>query len=134
MEEWNQVFTEDVKFDCRDVGLNIFNLQEYAELMRGEGLKGGGLEIPFKIWAHLEHQTKVDINGDMANSISLHIHTHETKDGKGNTFAVGYWYDQWTRTEQGWRITERRVKQLYFNTFPIVENPKFVGIDQNTNL
>lgn len=129
LEEWEQIFSDDAKIDCRDVGLKIFTLPEYAELMRGKELKGGGLEIPFKIWAHLEHQTKVEIQDDKANTVSLHVHTHETKDGNGNTFAVGYWYDQWSKTAQGWRITERRLKQLYFNTFQTIENPKLLALD-----
>ena len=129
LEEWSQIFVNDVKFDCTDVGLKVFDLYEYAELMRGKDLTGGGLELPFKSWAHLEHQTKVEIDGDKANSISLHIHTHVTKDNKGNTFAVGYWYDQWKRTDKGWRIIERRLKQLYFDTFPLVDNPVIVGLE-----
>lgn len=129
LEEWGQIFAESAQINCTDVGLPIYSLQQYAELMRGPGLKGGGLEIPFKVWAHLEHQVKVEIHGDTANSISLHIHTHETKDGNGNTFAVGYWHDQWIRTDNGWLITNRRLQQLYFNTFALTENPKLLDIE-----
>jgi len=129
LEEWSQIFTEDVEIDCTDNARKIFNLKEYTELMRGKDLKGGGLETPFNIWAHLEHPVTVEINGDTASSVSLHIHTHETKDRKTNIFAVGYWYDSWIRTGLGWRIKLRRIKQLYFHSFPLIETAELMGIE-----
>lgn len=128
LEEWGQIFTEDVQLDITDVTGKVFSLQEYAEMMRGKELKGGGLETPFNVWAHLEHQVQVRIDGDKADSVSLHIHTHETKDGKANIFAVGYWYDSWVRTNQGWFINLRKIKQLYFHTFPLLETEAMMGV------
>ena len=121
--EWSEVFTDDVKIDVSDVvPVKPFNLGEYIELMRGKDNRGGGLDKHFRVWAHLEHPVKIEIRGDEASSVSLHLHFHETKDSTGNTAAVGYWFDRWKRTPKGWRIIERRIKQLYFNTVQLTED------------
>ena len=70
---------------------------------------------------------KQTIDGDTAHSIAPHMHTHANRDGSSNTFAVGYWHDDWVRTPAGWRISFRRVEQLYFHTFPIVATPQMVS-------
>lgn len=125
--EWSEVFVDDVKIDVSDVSpLEPLNLREYIEMMRGKDSRGGGLDTNFRVWSHLEHPVKIEISGDTASSVSLHIHTHETKDSKGSTAAVGYWFDQWKRTPKGWRIVERRIKQLYFNTAHLIETPGLI--------
>jgi hypothetical protein len=126
LEEWSRLFTPDVQIDLTSLGLKVFTLQEYAELMRGKGLKGGGLEVPFKAWQHLEGHATVKIDGDTATSLALHVHTHETRDGKKNLLDAGYWHDEWVRTPEGWRIKHRRHQSLYTNTFPVVEGPAFL--------
>ncbi len=94
--------------------------------MRGKNMKGGSLEVPFRAWQHLEALATVTVVGDTATSISLHIHTHETRDGKKNLFDVGLWHDQWARTNEGWLIKDRHHQSLYTNTFPVVESPSFL--------
>lgn len=126
LEQWNELFTPDAQIDLTDVAGAVFNLHDYAELMRGKGLKGGGLEVSFKARNHVEGHGTVKITGDTATSMSLHIHTHETRDGKASLFDVGYWHDTWLRTVEGWRITYRRHQKLYTNTFPIIANPHFL--------
>lgn len=131
-QEWSEVFTDDVKIDVSDViPAGPFDLAQYIEMMRGKDGSGGGLDADFRVWAHLEHPVKIEIDGDSAKSVSLHIHTHETKDSTGNTSAVGYWFDSWTRTARGWRIVERRIKQLYFNTAQLTDTPGIIaGVEQ----
>jgi hypothetical protein len=131
LEEWNEIFVPDAKIDFTDIGAIVYNPQTYAELMRGPGMKGGGLEPPFKIWWHLEHPTRVEIDGDTATSVSLHVHSHELKAETGNTFATGYWHDEWVRTPDGWRIAVRRIKHLYFNTFAIIKTPQLLEFPDN---
>lgn len=127
LEQWGQLFTPDAQIDVTDLGVpKVMSLQEYAELMRGPGLKGGGLEVPFKAWQHLEGHGTVTITGDTAKSVALHLHSHITKDGKANLHDAGYWHDEWVRTPEGWRIKNRRHQFLYTNTYPTVENPPFL--------
>lgn len=130
--EWSEVFTDDVEIDVSDVvPIQPLNLSQYIEMMRGKDGMGGGLDAEFRVWAHLEHVVKIEISGDEASSIALHIHNHETKDSRGNTSAVGYWFDRWRRTPEGWRIVHRRIKQLYFNTSKLIDTPgMFAGTEQ----
>ncbi|UZW54932.1 nuclear transport factor 2 family protein [Sphingobium sp. JS3065] len=98
----------------------------YIEMMRGKDGAGGGLDADFRVWAHLEHPVRIKIEGDRASSVSLHINTHETKDSTGSRSAVGYWFDTWKRTSDGWRIAHRRIKQIYFNTALLKDNPRMI--------
>jgi len=126
LEQWSQLFTEDATIDLSSLGLKVFHLPEYAELMRGKGMRGGGLEDQYDAWQHLEGHATVKIDGDTATSLALHWHSHQTRDGKANLIDAGYWHDQWVRTAAGWRIKARRHQSLYTNTFPRVENPPFL--------
>lgn len=126
LAQWGELFTPDAKIDATDAGAKIFELGEYTELMRGKNLVGGteGLGFSFNAWQHIEGHATVTIDGNTAHSITPHLHTHANRDGSSNTFAVGYWHDDWVRTAAGWRISYRRVEQLYFHTFPVVPNPQ----------
>jgi hypothetical protein len=128
LAQWGELFTPDAEIDATDGLDTVFDLQAYAELMRGEGLVGGaeGLGTSFNAWQHIEGHATVTIDGDTAHSIAPHLHTHANRDGSSNTFAVGYWHDDWVRTPDGWRISYRRVQNLYFHTFPVVANPQIV--------
>jgi len=127
LEQWSQLFAPDATIDLSDLGLRKFNLHDYAELMRGKGLKGGGLETNFKAWQHIEGHATVTINGDRATSISLHMHTHAARNIEANLFDVGYWHDEWVRLPEGWRILHRSHTALYTHTFPLVPNPPFLS-------
>ena len=120
------IFSPDATIDVTSLDVGKFGLYEYAELMRGKGLKGGGLEVPFDAWQHLEGHATVTIDGDTATSIALHLHTHQAKDGARNLLDAGYWHDKWVRTDKGWRIKERVHQSLYTNTFPVVKGPPFL--------
>jgi hypothetical protein len=39
-----------------------------------------------------------------------------------NLLHAGMWHDRLARLPQGWRITHRRLQDLFFNTCPRVEN------------
>lgn len=132
LEQWGQLFTADAEIDATAAGGLRYNLNDYAELMRGKGLVGGteGLGLSFNVWQHIEGHATVTIDGDTAHSIAPHWHTHVSRDGKTNTHAVGYWHDDWVRTPEGWRIRVRRIEHLYFQTFPVVDTPPMVsGVD-----
>lgn len=126
LEQWSKLFTPDAEIDVTSLGLKVFTLYEYAELMRGKDLKGGGLEVPFDAWQHLEGHGTVTIDGDTATSLALHLHTHQARDGVRNLFDMGYWHDKWVRTPEGWRIKHRRHQSLYTNTFPVFKGPPFL--------
>jgi hypothetical protein len=129
MAEWGKLFAHDAKIDATDAGAGIFELDEYCELMRGEGLVGGteGLGLSFNAWLHIEGHASVTIDGDVAHSVSPHLHMHASRDGSSNTVAVGYWHDDWIRTAEGWRISFRRVEDLFMQTFPVVQTPPMLS-------
>ncbi|WP_306209187.1 nuclear transport factor 2 family protein [Actinoplanes sp. RD1] len=132
LAQWGELFTPDVKIDATSAGAKVFELPEYAEMMRGKGLVGGaaGLGLSFNAWQHVEGHATVTLQGDRAHSITPHLHMHAARNGLGNTFAVGYWHDDWLRTEQGWRIHFRRLEHLFIQTFAAIDNPPIVsGID-----
>ncbi len=129
LEQWGELFTADAEIDCRDVGLKVFGLREYAEMMRGPKLEGGGLDVPFDVWQHIEGHATVKIDGDVATSIAPHVHTHGVRGQETNFFAVGYWHDRWERRPEGWRITHRRLQQLYLHNFTRAPNPDLFGIE-----
>jgi hypothetical protein len=126
LEQWNDLFTKDASIDIKDLGGGVNSLYKYAEIMRGKDLKGGGLEVSFKAWQHIEKLATVEIKGNQARSLSLHFHSHETRDGKQNLIDAGYWHDEWIRTAEGWRIHTRKHQALYTNTYPISPNPHFL--------
>ncbi|CAM3940879.1 nuclear transport factor 2 family protein [Bordetella muralis] len=126
LEQWNDLFTPDAKIDLSSLGLKTYDLQEYGELMRGKGMKGGGLEVKFKAWQHIEGLARVTIDGDTAKSLSFHFHSHEARDVKANLIDAGYWHDEWVRTPAGWRIKARRHQSLYTNTYAVIDGPDFL--------
>jgi hypothetical protein len=126
LQEWNQLFTPDAAIDIRSLGLPVFNLTEFSELMRGKGMKGGGLEVKFKAWQHIEGLSRLTIDGDTAHSLSFHFHTHEARDTQANLIDAGYWHDEWVRTPAGWRIKKRRHQSLYTNTYAVIDGPDFL--------
>jgi hypothetical protein len=129
LAQWSRLFTPDALIDATDAGGQVLGLQEYAELMRGRGLVGGtaGLGLSFNVWQHIEGHATVTIDADTAHSITPHWHTHASRDGRTNTHAVGYWHDDWIRTDDGWRIRTRRVEHLYFQSFPVVPTPPMIA-------
>jgi len=128
LEQWSQLFTPDARIDITDLGIGECGLVEYAEVMRGKGLKGGGLEVSFNAWQHIEGHATVKIDGDTATSVALHFHSHEARDGVRNLIDAGYWYDDWVRTAEGWRIKKRRHKACYTNTYPVVAGAAFLDV------
>ncbi|ABY29165.1 nuclear transport factor 2 family protein [Methylorubrum extorquens] len=128
LEQWNDLFTPDARIDISDLGMPECGLVEYAEIMRGKDLRGGGLEVSFKAWQHIEGHANVRIDGDTATSLTLHFHSHEARDGVRNLIDAGYWHDDWVRTPEGWRIRKRRHQALYTNTYPVVAGPAFLDV------
>jgi hypothetical protein len=99
------------------------NLREYAELLRGPALDGSkGMPVRYDAWQHREGYATVAIDGHTATAVSPFLHLHQTRDGSANLLHAGMWHDRLARLPQGWRITDRRLQDLFFNTFPRVEN------------
>jgi hypothetical protein len=127
LDEWNELFTPDATIDVSAAGFKVFPLREYAELMRGKDLKGGGLEVNYKAWQHIEGLTRLTVDGDTAHSLSFYFHTHEARDGNANLIDTGYWHDDWVRTPRGWRVKNRRHQALYMNTYAVIQGPDVLG-------
>ena len=128
LAQWRDVFTPDAVIDASAVGASSsLTLVEYAELLRGPGLDGSaGMPAHFDRWQHREGWGTVTIDGDTATAISPFLHLHQLTDGSSNLIHAGLWHDQLRRLPQGWRITHRRLQDLYFNNLPRVENPQVI--------
>ena len=46
LEQWSELFTPDARIDITDLGMGEYGLMEYAEVMRGKGLKAGVSKCP----------------------------------------------------------------------------------------
>jgi hypothetical protein len=128
LAQWAEVFAPDAVIDTSAVGgPSAMTLSEYAHMLRGPGLDGTrGMPVPFDAWQHREGYASVGIDGDTATAVSPFLHLHQTRDGAANLLHAGMWHDRLARLPQGWRITHRRLQDLFFNTFPRVENPTVI--------
>jgi SnoaL-like domain len=128
LEQWSEIFAPDAVVDASAVGgPEALSLLQYAELLRGPGLDGSaGMPAHFDAWQHREGYATVEINGDTATAISPFLHLHQARDGGSNLIHAGLWHDRLARLPQGWRITHRRLEDLFFNTFPRIENPAVI--------
>jgi hypothetical protein len=128
LAQWEEVFAPDAVIDASAVGgPSAMTLSEYAHMLRGPGLDGTrGMPVPFDAWQHREGYATVGIDGDTATAVSPFLHLHQTRDGTANLLHAGMWHDRLARLPQGWRITHRRLQDLFFNTFPRVENPTVI--------
>ena len=128
LAQWRDVFAPDAVIDASAVGASgSLTLAAYAELLRGPGLDGSaGMPAHFDRWQHREGWGTVTIDGDTATAVSPFLHLHQLADGSSNLIHAGLWHDQLRRLPQGWRITHRRLLDLYFNNFPRVENPQVI--------
>lgn len=128
LAQWRDVFTPDAVIDASAVGASSsLTLAEYAELLRGPGLDGSaGMPAHFDGWQHREGWGTVTIDGDTATAVSPFLHLHQLTDGSSNLIHAGLWHDQLRRLPHGWRITHRRLQDLYFNNLPRVENPQVI--------
>ncbi|MCU1494201.1 MAG: hypothetical protein JWO62_1965 [Acidimicrobiaceae bacterium] len=128
LQQWLEIFAPDAVLDASAVGgPAAMTLQEYAELLRGPNLDGQkGMPVHFDAWQHREGYATVTIEGDTATAVSPFLHLHEARDGGSNLVHAGMWRDTLKRLPQGWRISHRRLQDLFFNTFARVENPKVI--------
>jgi hypothetical protein len=128
LQQWSQIFATDVVLDASAAGgPAAMTLQEYAELLRGPKLDGqSGMPVHFDAWQHREGYATVTIDGDAATAVSPFLHLHQALDGASNLVHAGIWHDTLARLPQGWRITHRRLQDLFFNTFARIETAKVI--------
>lgn len=128
LAQWRKIFAADAVIDASAVGAPAaMSLQEYAELLRGPGFDGSaGMPAHFDAWQHREGYATVDIEGGTAVAVSPFLHLHQTRDGAANVIHAGLWHDRLRRLPEGWRITHRSLRDLFFNTFSRIENPTVI--------
>jgi hypothetical protein len=126
LHQWLEIFAPGSALDASAVGgPAAMTLQEYAELLRGPNLDGQkGMPVHFDAWQHREGYATVTIEGDTATAVSPFLHLHQARDGGSNLIHVGMWHDRLTRLPQGWRISHRRLQDVFFTTFARIENPE----------
>ena len=85
--------------------------------MRGDGVKDGNMTGSFTNWQHLVGNSVVTVVGDIAHARTDLWATHKGKATDGNpTFSLyvaGAFTDELARTEDGWRISKRKL-ELHF--------------------
>ena len=75
----------------------------------------------FPKFQHMVATTKLELNGDTANSRTILFNpmVYRKDDGEDLIFFIGLWYrDKLVRTEKGWRIKERREEMAYAYNAP----------------
>ena len=86
----------------------------------------------FPMFQHMVATTKLELNGDTANSRTILFNPMVLRkdDGEDHVFFVGLWYnDKLVRTEKGWRIAERREEISYtYNTPQMAPAPAIADI------
>ncbi len=75
----------------------------------------------FPHYYHLIGNIELKIKGDSANSRTACFNPMQIQfpDGKSQVMFFGLWYlDQWVRTAQGWRLTERVEEKCFDHNLP----------------
>lgn len=127
LEQWSHMFADDAVIDMSQTqfGLGSLSVREYAAWMRGAKPGDEGQFGAWKAWQHIQGHASITFESETAaTSIALFFHTHESHDSLSNTLAAGYWHDRWENRDGDWRIVNRRVQMLYFQTLAAVEMPE----------
>jgi hypothetical protein len=109
-DELDQVFTADAYIDYRKLG-GIDGRYPQIKKWLSEVLP------KFPHYCHLVGNIAVTVTGDTATGRTLCINPMDTPipSGGSQVMFLGLWYhDKFTRTAQGWRMTER-VEEACFN-------------------
>ena len=99
----DQVFTPDAYIDYRAVGGIHGRYPEVKEWLQ-KAL------APFPNYYHMLGNLSLAVEGDKARSkvICFNPMKIQLPGGKAQVMFVGIWYlDEWLRTAQGWRMTQR---------------------------
>ena len=108
---------------------NIFTPDAVIDYTEAGGAKGSLPEIKlyldkalaqFSGFQHMLGLPQIKINGETATARTICFNPIVMdKDGAPHIFFVGLWYcDNLKRTEQGWRISNRREEVSYFHNLP----------------
>lgn len=112
----DEIFTSDAVIDYTETG----------------GAKGSVAQIKawlpialerFPRFQHMVATTKLDLDGDHANSRTILFNpmVHRSDDGTEQVFFIGLWYrDKLVRTGNGWRIAERYEEMGYAHNAPVM--------------
>jgi hypothetical protein len=126
LDQWHDVFTSDATVDYSAGGFEGGTYVELARWMRGGGIDDGardGVMHDFTGWQHMLGLPTVIIGGDTATARTDLLATH-----RGGPLGEAKWYlndactfhDALLRTENGWRITHRRLEVHWLDKFPVM--------------
>lgn len=110
----DRVFTPDATIDYTDLGGSKGSFQE-TKVFLAEAMPR------FPAFQHASSTTRLDITGDTAKARTIlfnpMVMDHE---GEQRVFFIGLWYcDDLVRTDEGWRISNRREEKCWsFNAPP----------------
>lgn len=118
----DEVFTPDARIDYSETGGETGSV---AEIKRW-------LPVAMERFPRFQHMvatTKLELNGDTANSRTILFNpmVYKKDDGSEQVFFIGLWYrDKLVRTDKGWRIAERYEEMGYAHNAP--EMPPVPGL------
>lgn len=113
-DKLDDVFTPDAQIDYTAVGGAKGN-RETIKKWLAEALS------KFGTFSHIAANPQICIEGDTAWSRTILFNPMPIpKDGAApHVFFCGGWYvDEWTRTDDGWRISNRTEEAGYFHNLP----------------
>jgi hypothetical protein len=108
-EKLRDIFSADAHIDYRGTG--------GEEGTTGEAI--AFLERAFPLFANTQHligNMRIHLNGDSATARTMCYNPLEfdVPDAENKLVVIGLWYvDELIRTEQGWRISDRRQEKSY---------------------
>ncbi|HEX3516143.1 MAG TPA: nuclear transport factor 2 family protein [Trebonia sp.] len=115
LEHWDRAFAPDATTDYSAAGAPVCSYRELAAWMRGEDGKPARMGRYFG-WQHMLSIPVVTIDGDRAQARTDYsaVHKISTEGPAGARFdCQGAFHDTLARTDDGWRITHRRL-EIYF--------------------
>ncbi|MDL9938493.1 nuclear transport factor 2 family protein [Gordonia sp. ABSL1-1] len=103
-DDLDQVFTPDARIDYSVMGGITGNLAEVTTWL--------AQVLPaFTAYCHLLGNHDITVEGATAHSRSLCLNPMQTP---SSTHLIGIWYrDEWTLTDQGWRIDSRTLEKCF---------------------
>ena len=106
---------------------DVFTPDAFLDYTTAGGIKGGFAEVKawlakvlptFPAYQHLISNVEVTVDGDTATSRAAFYNPmgHDRADGTRAYFHCGGEYrDQWVRTDDGWRITNRFEQTIWMD-------------------
>jgi hypothetical protein len=115
LEHWDRAFAPGATTDYSAAGAPVGTYRELAAWMRGEDGKRGRMSR-YAGWQHMISIPVLNIDGDRAQARTdfSAVHKIRTDGPEGARFdSQGAFHDTLARTDDGWRITHRRL-EIYF--------------------